>query len=45
MTVPVCVVAGAAAYALLLLVPPIRSDVMALVATVRGAIGERVNRA
>ncbi|MGH3354153.1 MAG: lipopolysaccharide biosynthesis protein [Nocardioides sp.] len=43
-TVPVCVVASAAAYALLLLVPPIRSDVLALVATVRGALAQKVSR-
>ncbi|MGY0537575.1 lipopolysaccharide biosynthesis protein [Nocardioides sp. YJ-D4] len=43
-TVPVCVVAGAAAYALLLLVPPIRRDVMSLVVTVRGALARKVSR-
>ncbi|MFE3999791.1 lipopolysaccharide biosynthesis protein [Nocardioides sp. YIM B13467] len=43
-TVPICVVAGAAAYALLLLVPPIRRDVMSLVVTVRGALAQKVSR-
>jgi PST family polysaccharide transporter len=43
-TVPVCVVAGVAAYALLLVVPAIRRDVMSLVVTVRGALGERFSR-
>ncbi|WP_292653066.1 lipopolysaccharide biosynthesis protein [Nocardioides sp.] len=43
-TVPVCVVAGAAAYALLLIVPPVRRDVMSLVVTVRGALAQKVSR-
>ncbi|WP_229788262.1 oligosaccharide flippase family protein [Nocardioides albus] len=43
-TVPVCVMAGAAAYALLLVVPPIRRDVMSLVVTVRGALTRKLSR-
>lgn len=37
-----CGAAGAAAYALLLLLPPIRRDVFTLAATVRGAIGPKL---
>ncbi|SDK96326.1 polysaccharide transporter, PST family [Nocardioides sp. YR527] len=43
-TVPVCVLAGIAAYAVMLLVPSIRRDVISLAETVRGAIEDRLSR-
>ncbi|TQL69957.1 PST family polysaccharide transporter [Nocardioides albertanoniae] len=43
-TVPACAAAGAAAYALLLVVPPVRRDVRSLVVTVRGALRQKINR-
>ncbi|MFE7227035.1 lipopolysaccharide biosynthesis protein [Nocardioides sp. NPDC057577] len=44
LAVPVCVLAGVAAYAVLLLIPSIRRDVISLAETVRGAIEDRLSR-